>query len=209
MDSVSGCPVSAARRTPRIALRPVLILGGLVAVWWALMAGVAHADGGPRRHHLVHQVPSPVAAERADARHEGREHRARPGQEASVGKALRRTHHVVEATQVASVMHETAVPVTRTVARTASTAVDATSVAPAAKRAVATIGVTVSKTVGTARALVTQTPAGPAVGSVGSTVDQSVKSAESSTSQGKSRSVHRVAIAHAGAIDEPAPSSRA
>jgi len=52
-------PATAAKRSRRHALRPWLLLGGFVAVWWILATGTAQADSAPR-HHL--QVTETVSA---------------------------------------------------------------------------------------------------------------------------------------------------
>ena len=61
MSQVSACSATAHGRSPWRALRPVLVLGGFVAVWWALMTGVAQAESTPH-HSLVDQVRSQVKA---------------------------------------------------------------------------------------------------------------------------------------------------
>ena len=82
MVQVSVCPATADRRSQWRALRPVLILGGFVAVWWALMTGVAQADSTPH-HHLVDHLRSQVQAQHHDT---------------PLRDAVRRTHHDVKAT---------------------------------------------------------------------------------------------------------------
>ena|ERR1700712_45514 len=52
-------PATAEKRSRRHALRPWLLLGGFVAVWWILATGTAQADSSPR-HHL--QVTETVSA---------------------------------------------------------------------------------------------------------------------------------------------------
>ena len=81
MSQVSVCSATAHGRSPWRALRPVLLLGGFVAIWWALMTGVAQAESTPH-HSLVDQVRSEVKAQ----------HHATP-----VRDVVRRVHHDVKA----------------------------------------------------------------------------------------------------------------
>src|SRR3954454_12417290 len=108
---ISGEGMAADERTSRHALRALLLLGGFVAVWWALMTGVAQADSTP--HHLLDQVRSQVPTKH---------------HETPVRDALRRAHHDVQTTtrQVHHEVRNTARPVSRTV----YTVVDSTPVEP-------------------------------------------------------------------------------
>ena len=75
MSQVSVCSATAHGRSSWRALRPVLVLGGFVAIWWALMTGVAQADSTPH-HSLVDQVRSQV---KAQARPSPRQSISHPG----------------------------------------------------------------------------------------------------------------------------------
>src|SRR6478735_827884 len=112
MVQVSVFAATADRRSQWRALRPVLILGGFVAVWWALMTGVAQADSTPH-HHLVDHLRSQVQAEHHDT---------------PVRDAVRRVHHDVQAT-TAKAHHQarsTTRPVTRPLTRTVTRVADST-----------------------------------------------------------------------------------
>ena len=101
MSQVSVCSATAHGRSPWRALRPVLLLGGFVAIWWALMTGVAQADSTPH-HHLVDHLRSQVQAQHHDT---------------PVRDAVRRVHHDVKATtsKARHQVKESTRPVTRTV----------------------------------------------------------------------------------------------
>jgi hypothetical protein len=170
MVQVSVCPATADRRSQWRALRPVLILGGFVAVWWALMTGVAQADSTPH-HHLVDHLRSQVQAQHHDT---------------PLRDAVRRTHHDVKATT--GKVHHQARNTTRPVTRTVSTVVDSTPLAPVAAKATTTIRTTLSTTVATTRALVAKSAAGPVVDAVEDAVKDAVENPESSTGQGNSHS---------------------
>ena len=146
MVQVSVCPATADRRSQWRALRPVLILGGFVAIWWALMTGVAQAESTPH-HHLLDHVRSQVQAE----------HHATP-----VRDAVRRVHHDVRATT--EKVHHQARNTTRPVTHTVSAVLDRTPLAPVTTKATKTIRTTLSSTVATTRALVAKSAAGPVVG---------------------------------------------
>lgn len=51
-------PATAEKRSRRHALRPWLLLGGFVAVWWILSTGTAQADSTPRLHLHVAETAS-------------------------------------------------------------------------------------------------------------------------------------------------------
>jgi len=186
MSQVSVSSATAHGRSPWHVLRPVLVLGGFVAVWWALMTGVAQADSTPAHtppHNLVDQIRSQAKAQQPS------EHRATP-----VRDAVRRVHHDVKAqTSKATpkVRHQVR-EVVRPVTRTVSTVVDSTPLAPVVHQATGTIRTTTSKTLATTRALLAQTAAGPVVdpviGAVEDTVKEAVERPESSTGQGNSHS---------------------
>ena len=165
----SGDGTAAGERTSRHALRALLVLGGFVAIWWALMAGVAQADSAP--HHLLDQVRSQVPTKH---------------HEAPVRDALGRAHHDVRAT-TQQVRHEVS-NTTRPVARTASTMVGSTPLAPVATKATQTIRTTLSTTVATTRALVAKSDESPVVTTIDETVRDAIVNPESSTGQGNSHS---------------------
>jgi hypothetical protein len=164
MDQVSVRPVTASRRSHWHALRPVLVLGGFVAVWWALMTGVAQADDGTAHHHLVDHLRSQVKVQQ----HQTQQHRP-------VRDLVRRAHSEVKATTtpVRHQVRETVRPVTHQVTQ-----------------ATTTIHSTVSETVQTTRDLLQKSHAGPAVDTVEETVKNATGIAESSTGQGNSPKLH-------------------
>jgi hypothetical protein len=166
MSQVSVSSTTASGRSSLHALRPVLVLGGFVAIWWALMTGVAHADSTP--HHLLDSVGSQVKAHH----------------ETPVRDLVRRVHHDVKATTTRTtdqVRHQ-AKPVTHTVAAT----VDSTPLAPVTTKVTKTVRTTVSDTVAKTRSLLAKTAAGPVLDIVDGTVKTTVENAESSTLQGNS-----------------------
>jgi hypothetical protein len=173
MSQVSVCSTTAKERSSWRALRPVLILGGLVAVWWALMSGVAHADG-PHHRTALEQLPAHAKA-----------HHATPVR--NLADRAHRTHEQVGPTRARAtgrVVHEVrhqARPVTRTVA----SVVESTRVTSHTVRAVHT---TVSGTVARTRMLVRDTAASPGRDVVGQVVDRTAGKPESSTGQGNSHS---------------------
>jgi hypothetical protein len=176
---ISGDGMAAGERTSRHALRALLVLGGFVAIWWALMTGVAQADSTPHRH-LLDQVRSQVPAQH---------------HETPVRDAVRRAHHDVK-TATQHVRHEvrdTARPVTHTV----STVVDSTPLPPVAAQATKTIRTTVSTTVAETRALVTKSADNPVVTTVEQTVKDAIAKPESSTGQGNSHSSRHSTNQHA------------
>src|SRR3954449_2671297 len=111
MSQVSVCSATAHGRPSWRALRPALVLGGFVAIWWALMTGVAHADTDHApRHHGLDAVRTTAKAHLAPVR-----------------DAVRRVHHETRTTATratAPVHHQLAPvtkPVTQPVARTVAT----------------------------------------------------------------------------------------
>jgi hypothetical protein len=182
MVQVSVCPATADRRSQWRALRPVLILGGFVAVWWALMTGVAQADSTPH-HHLVDHLRSQVQAQHHDT---------------PLRDAVRRVHHDVQAT-TANAHHQTR-NTTRPVTRTVSGVVDSTPLAPATTKTTKAIRSTLTTTVATTRALVAKSTASPVVRAVEDTVKDAVEKPESSTGQGNSHSPRHSAKAFASSL---------
>src|SRR4051812_6640440 len=81
---ISGDGTTAGERSFQHALRLLLILGGFVAIWWALMTGVAHAESTPQHasHHGLDVLRASAKA-----------HHPTP-----VRDLVRRVHHDVEAT---------------------------------------------------------------------------------------------------------------
>jgi hypothetical protein len=179
MSQVSVCSTVASGRSSWRALRPVLILGGFVAIWWALMTGVAHADSGHApRHHSLDAIRSSAKAHLAPVR-----------------DAARRVHHEAKATSTratAPVRHEVR-PAIKPVTRTVTTVVSST---PVLEKATRTIRATVSDTVATTTKVLGDTAAGPVVDVVRGVVSDTVDKAESSTGQGNSHlSRHQVSDA--------------
>jgi hypothetical protein len=168
MSQVSGKPATANGRSTWRAVRPFLVLGGFVAVWWALTTGVAHADATP--HGLGDTVRAAAKA------HQG----------SPVRDVVRRVHHEAKpaTTKVTTRVRHQAEPVTRTV----SSAVNATPVAPVVAKTTETIRATVSDTVEKTRAKLTKTATGPVGDTVGSTVKRTASKPQSSTGQGNSPS---------------------
>lgn len=168
MSQVSGKPATAHGRSVWRVLRPVLVLGGFVAVWWALTTGVAHADATPQG--LGDKVRAAAKA-----------HHSSP-----VRDVVRRVHHEAKpaTTKAATPVRHQAEPVTRTV----SSAVEATPVAPVVTKATETIRATVSDTVEKTRSKLTKSDAGPVADTVGSIVKKTAQTPQSSTGQGDSRS---------------------
>jgi hypothetical protein len=178
MHQVSVCPATAVRRSQWHALRPVLILGGFIAIWWALMTGVAHAESTPH-HSLVDQVGSQLKVQH---------HSSHP-----VREVIRRVHHDVRTTTSTKVGHqvaettETTAPVTRSV----STVTDSTPLAPVTTKVIKTVHTALSQTVeGTVQNPVLDT----ATGTVGTL--------ESSTVQGDSHSQHHAMKALPSSLSE-------
>jgi hypothetical protein len=60
MNQDGVTPATAEKRSVRHALRPWLLLGGFVAVWWILSTGTAQADTAPRLHLHVAETASEV-----------------------------------------------------------------------------------------------------------------------------------------------------
>ena len=196
MSQVSVCSGTAQGRSSWRALRPVLILGGFVAVWWALMTGVAHADTdrGPQHHGLdalrttakahVDQVRTPVRA------------------------VAHRVHHEAKATTTraaAPVRHQVR-PVATTVKSVTST-VRSTPVVTKAEQAVRT---TVSSAVTEADELLVETAVSPVVDTVDDVVEHSSEIVESATGQGNSHLAkhHSMAPRAAGSDVLPTPSAK-
>jgi hypothetical protein len=170
MTQVSVCPATAERRSQWRALRPVLILGGFLAIWWALMTGVAHADS-TTQHHGLDKVSASVKGQ-----HVGQVH-----------DVVRRAHHDAKPTaskRTSHVSHQ-ARPVTRKV-RTAASIVSSTPIADQATKVIRT---TVSDTVAKTKKLVRNTAAGPVFGTVDEVVKNTIEKPESSTGQGNSHSL--------------------
>jgi hypothetical protein len=161
MALVSGTPVAAERRYTWRALRPVLLLGSFVAVWWALMTGaaVAQADDTPHtgqssgHQHLVDHLRSQVEK----VEHQTRQH-VQP-----VRTVVRRVHHDPGVSQM------------RQQVRTQ---------VPAQVRA--TVRTTVSTTIARTRGVVEKTPAAPVVDTAETSVELPVPVAQSPTGQGNS-----------------------
>jgi hypothetical protein len=143
----------------------MLLLGGFVAIWWALMTGVAQADSSP---HLVDTVRTQVKA-----------HTDSP-----VRHLVQRAHHDVKASSskaTSNVRHQA-----RPVGRTVVTVVKTTPVAQVATHATKTIRTTVSETVAKTRSLLTKTAASPVVDGLQDAVKNTAGMPESSTGQGNS-----------------------
>ncbi len=141
MSQVSGTPATAHGRSAWRVLRPVLVLGGFVAVWWALTTGVAHAEASP--HGLGDTVRAAAKAQHSSP----------------VRDVVRRVHHEARptTTKVATHVRHQAAPVTNTV----SSVVDATPVAPVKQEVTETIRSAVSDTVKKTRSLLAKTAADP------------------------------------------------
>src|SRR3954454_3899923 len=129
MSQVSVCSATAHGRPSWRALRPVLVLGGFVAIWWALMTGVAHADTDHApRHHGLDAVRTTAKAHLAPVR-----------------DAVRRVHHETRATPTraaAPVRHQVR-PAPEPVTRTVASVVTST---PVLEKATRTVRTTVSDT---------------------------------------------------------------
>lgn len=177
MTQVSVHPATAVRRSPWRALRPLLILGGFVAVWWALMTGVAQAESTPQHHGLdalkktTQSVKTHVAPVRDVVKRVDRDVKA------TTSKATKQVHDVVR-------------PATKPVVRTATSVVSST---PVVKQVTQKLHTTVSETVAKTRELVRNTAAAPVVDTVDEVVSHTIANGESSTVQGDSPS-----IAHPG-----------
>jgi hypothetical protein len=183
MSQVSAYPVAAHGRSTWRALRPLLLLGGFALLWWALMTGVAHADGSDKpRPSVLDQVRSAAKAHATP----DKKPTAKPARDL-VGK----TRETVKATttqvthRVTTDVRKTVEPVTRSVTAT----VESTPVVgKVTKAATQTLGTTVTKT----RALLNETAVGPVVDPVLKPVDEVVTTnlskPESSTGQGNSPS---------------------
>jgi hypothetical protein len=189
---ISGDGMAAGERTSQHALRALLVLGGFIAIWWALMTGVAHAESTPDRH-LQHSVVDQVRSHLKVQQH--RDHPVRD--------VVRRVHHDVQTTTT-KVRHQVA-RTTKPVAHTVTETVGSTPLAPVTttvtQKATKTIRTTLSETAATTRALVTETAVGPTVDAVEDTVKDAVQKPESSMEQGNSHSKR-----HATKIVEDTPS---
>ena len=171
MSQVSVLPATAHGRSARHALRPVLILGGFVAIWWALMTGVAHAESTPQHHGLDSLKASAKA------------HHLTP-----VRDLVRRVHHDVKATTAKTTKHVS--HQARPVVRTASSIASSTPIASQATKTVSTtVSDTISGTIEKTRNLLHKTAAAPVLDHVDEVVKNSVENAESSTGQGNSHSL--------------------
>ena len=167
MSQVSGTPATAHGRSAWRVLRPVLVLGGFVAVWWALTTGVAHAEASP--HGLGDTVRAAAKAQHSSP----------------VRDVVRRVHHEARpTTKVATHVRHQAAPVTNTV----SSVVDATPVAPVKQEVTETIRSAVSDTVKKTRSLLAKTAADPVVDNVDNATKPVAEKRESSTGQGNSPS---------------------
>lgn len=163
MSQVSGTPATAYGRSTWRVLRPVLMLGGFVAVWWALSTGVAHADGP---QGLGDTVRAATKAQHSSP----------------VRDVVRGAHHEAKPTTT-KVRHQ-AEPVSRAV----SSVVDSTPIAPVTSEVRETVRSTVSETVEKTRSVLTKTTSKPAGDKVRAAVKKSAPKPQSSTQQGNSRS---------------------
>ncbi len=195
MSQVSVSPVTAHGRSTWRALRPLLILGGFVAVWWALMTGVAHADGSDKapRHSVLDQVRSTAKA-----------HHATP-----VKDLVRKTQHAVKAntSKASADVRKVVRPVTEKVTQKVTSVVKST---PVVRDVSKTATTTVSQTVAKTRDVLDKTPAGPVVDPVLKPVDDVVDTAtqkpESSTGQGNSHSKSHSGTSTATSFAQQLPS---
>jgi hypothetical protein len=152
-------PATAEKRSRRHALRPWLLLGGFVAVWWILSTGTAQADSAPRLHLHVAESAS------------GLKHAA------PVKHLADRGHQVTR-----KATHHAATPVrddTKTISHATRTTVQATTTSideVAHGQAPTIVALPVTKLVDTAH------------NTVGDAVPSMVKLSESSTTQGDSAS---------------------
>lgn len=170
MSQVSVLPATASGRSQWHALRPVLILGGFVAIWWALMTGVAHAEGTP--HHGLDSLRASVKA-----------HHPTP-----VRDLVRRVHHDVKANTAKTTEHVS--HQARPVVRTASSIVSSTPIASQATKTVSTtVSETISGTVEKTRNLLHKTTAEPVLEKVDEVAKHTIEKPESSTGQGNSHSL--------------------
>jgi hypothetical protein len=181
VSQFSGYSTTAPGRSSLHALRPVLILGGFVAIWWALMTGVAHADSTPS-HHLVDHLRSQATV--------ATQHHDEP-----VRAAVRRVHHDVQATTT-EVRHQVR-STTRPVTQHVSAAVRKTPLAPVATKVTETIHTTLSETVATTHAVLVESPVGAVDDVVSHTVKNATEKPGSSTGQGNSHSLRHSAKAPA------------
>src|SRR5436190_23742707 len=86
MSQVSGSSATAYGRSVWRVLRPAVVLGGFVAVWWALTTGVPHADTSP--HGLANSVRHAVKAH----------HSSHISHSSPVRDLARRVHHDARST---------------------------------------------------------------------------------------------------------------
>ena len=115
MTQVSVRPATAARRSQWRALRPLLILGGFVAIWWALMTGVAQAESTPQ-HHGLDALKKTTQSVKTHV--------------APVRDVVKRVHHDVKATtsKATTQVRHAVRPATKPVVRTATSVVSSTPV---------------------------------------------------------------------------------
>ncbi len=194
MTQVPVHAVAADRRSALRALRPLLLLGGFLAVWWVLMSGIAHADD---HHELVGQVRSTAAHTtakvHAPSRPQARPDRPAPRQhevKTNIGKTASHLHQQAkQATR--TVTHTPAETVTAVTESTPATPVVHDAVRTARKNVTDTVRKALADTVEKTRGLVQDTAAGPAVDAaqdeVSSTVAQTL---DSSAQRGSSPSGH-------------------
>ncbi len=166
------------------ALRPMVLLGGFVLVWWFLMTGTAQAGDGPARELAdtasavtgsVERVVDRQADRRAPAAAEDRQHQS------PVTKVTRTVHR-----HVAPVV----APVTAPVASIAKQTVE-NDVEPVTTRTTDTVRTVVGKVVKDVRSGLEKTPAGSVVPpelELDAFEDTTPKVGESSTQQGETRS---------------------
>lgn len=169
VSQVSVCSATAPGWSSRHALRPVLILGGFIAIWWALMTGVAQADTDHApRHQGLEAVRTTAKAHLAPVR-----------------DAARRVHHEAKATTSrasAPIRHQVR-PATKPITKTVTSVVSST---PVLEKATRTISATVSDTVATTHELLGETVASPIADVADEVVKDAVENGESSTGQGNS-----------------------
>lgn len=154
MSQVPVRSEAACGRSPRRALRPLLLLGGFVALWWALMTGVAQAEDAPDRGSVLGQVVSQVTANPVTAN----PGKANPVQadpvkpvRGAVSTVTHEVHKAVEPVtkQVAAEVHHTPTvrTVTTTVSQTTHQVLDVTPAKPVADAVDAVVVKTVDEVV--------------------------------------------------------------
>jgi len=187
MSQVSVAPTTAHKQTSWLAMRPLLILGGFVALWWDLMTGIAHADGKDApRHSVLDQVRSSAKA-----------HHAAPAKD-----VVRKVQHTVKANT--STVTKDVPKHTEPVVHRVTSVVQSTPV-------VRDVTKTVSETVTKTRSVLKKTAAGPVVDTALKPVDDVVKTTtqkpESSTGQGNSPSKSLSGSSTATSIAQQLPSA--